>query len=114
MQELRNCTFRPKTNKRNGYEESDENVYEKLYSIYKDKQDKIKRKQEEQEKIKEKDEISECTFKPEKFSTDPINKSNLDSNTIYSERQRKGYEDYIRRARNGTRETFRKKYLKNK
>ncbi len=38
----------------------------------------------------------------------------MESNTICSERQRKGYEDYIRRARNGTRETFRKKYLKNK
>jgi hypothetical protein len=60
-------------------------------------------------------EVAECTFKPVKVSTDPgLNKSNIDKSTINSERERKGYEDYIRRARNGTRETFRRKYLKNK
>jgi hypothetical protein len=74
----------------------------------------LKKKKEEVEIKKSEDEISQCTFKPEKVSTDPNNKSSLDKSTLYSERQRKGYEDYIRRARNGTRETFRKKYLKNK
>jgi hypothetical protein len=91
----------------------DQEVYEKLYNTYKEQQVKLKKKKETIQNQKAEAEIAECTFKPVKVSTDPNNKS-MDKSTLSSERQRKGYEDYIRRARNGTRETFRKKYLKNK
>jgi DNA-binding protein YbaB len=112
---LRDCTFKPKINKRADDQKDDQEVYDKLYGKYKEQQEKLKKKKEEIEKKKVESEVAECTFKPVKISTDPnANKSTIDKSTIYSERQRKGYEDYIRRARNGTRETFRKKYLKNK
>ena len=39
-------------------------------------------------------------------------KINLDK-TINSEKP-KGFDDHVRRVRNGTRETFKKKYLKNR
>jgi hypothetical protein len=56
------------------------------------------------------DEIAQCTFKPE-FMTGS-NKLSFEK-TINTDKP-KGFDDHVRRVRNGTRETFRKKYLKNK
>jgi hypothetical protein len=70
----------------------------------------LKKKKELMDSQKARDELAQCTFKPEMMTNS--HKLSLEKTT--NSEKPKGFDDHVRRVRNGTRETFRKKYLKNR
>ena len=110
---LKECTFKPQINKRSANVAHDDRhvynsnqpVYDKLYSVHKEKQIKRQKETEESKAVQANKELEGCTFQPQFVSQKTYEKS------LNSQEKPKGFAQTVDRLRRGIIENMKKKYL---